>query len=349
MSTRVLDRNFVLQKQLERSCRRLQREYKITERKTQILAEGCVAFTYQLLYEATLKEKESLKYETLLAKIPNHTTGNKKSQPVNAAAYISRFRPQTAHAQNGTNKNLEKRPSSAHPLLQSEITIDNIQTNDKKESENSGVGNAWTTVKQKVQNKELINISDDPHSEDSRHTQNETIITGSAENVSHEIPKTRYRPKTADFYRKKQPENELAIFWSRKIRSVIEKWDQEDKEEDFIQSDTVTDTVSCKTRTTQCITPPLQQNVLTESDKRLRAFVRRFGSKYRTQMQPMTTSEVSKGGRKNFKISKQDLASIHADASRRMKNTKMILKKSGKIQANVERYAEHADEMVLRS
>jgi hypothetical protein len=106
----------------------------------------------------------------------------------------------------------------------------------------------------------------------------------------------------------------------RKIRSVIEKWDQEDKEEDFIQSDTVTDTVSCKTRTTQCITPPLQQNVLTESDKRLRAFVRRFGSKYRTQMQPMTTSEVSKGGRKNFKISKQDLASIHADASRRMKN-----------------------------
>jgi hypothetical protein len=43
-----------------------------------------------------LKEKESLKYETLLAKIPNHTTGNKKSQPVNAAAYISRFRPQTA-------------------------------------------------------------------------------------------------------------------------------------------------------------------------------------------------------------------------------------------------------------
>jgi hypothetical protein len=61
-----------------------------------------------------------------------------------------------------------------------------------------------------------------------------------------------YRPKTADFYRKKQPENELAIFWSRKIRSVIEKWDQEDKEEDFIQSDTVTDTVSCKTRTTQC-------------------------------------------------------------------------------------------------
>jgi hypothetical protein len=70
----------------------------------------------------------------------------------------------------------------------------------KKESENSGVGNAWTTVKQKVQNKELINISDDPHSEDSRHTQNETIITGSAENVSNEIPKTRYRPKTADFY-----------------------------------------------------------------------------------------------------------------------------------------------------
>lgn len=343
MSTRVLDRNFVLQKQLERSCRRLQREYKITQRKTQILAEGCVAFTYQLLYEATLKEKESLKYETLLAKTPNpDSTGNKKSHPVNTAAYISRFRPQTAHTQNDTNKNLEKRPSSAHPLLQSEISIDNIQTNDKKGSENSGVGNAWTKVKQKIQDKELINTSDDPHS-DNRHTQNETIITGSTENVSQEIPKTHHRPKTADFYRKKQPENELAIFWSRKIRSVIEKWDQEDKEEDFIQSDTATDAVSCRTRTTQCITPPLQQNVLTESDKRLRAFVRRFGSKYRTQMQPMTTSEVSKGGRKNFKISKQDLASIHADASRRMKNTKMILKKSGKIQANVERYAEHAD------
>ncbi|XP_063427102.1 uncharacterized protein LOC134710647 [Mytilus trossulus] len=341
---RTLDRNFVLQKQLERSFKGLEKEYKTSQRRNQCIAESCVSFTYQLLHEATLKEKENFKKRPKTAK-PSYSNTHERTI-VDADVNNTRLRPQTAHGQHDKTDSKQKRPSSAHPLIpQNENKGDEEQCDVERKDTGQKPKNAWIKVKEIVQKTKSVNSNE---LNEKRNSQDEQISIENIPVTCDYLQHNRRRPKTADFYRKKQPESELAIFWSRKVRYAIDKWDLEDNEDDFIDND-IFSVASRASRAKRPITPPVHKTEMTETEKRLKAFVRRFGSKYRTQMNLSSAtsnhSAVTTGGRKNFSISRQELASIHGDVSRRLKNTKMIVKKSGSIQRSVEKYADYAKDL----
>ncbi|XP_052103645.1 uncharacterized protein LOC127737152 [Mytilus californianus] len=340
---RTLDRNFVLQKQLERSFKGIEKEYKSSQRRNQCIAESCVSFTYQLLHEATLKEKENFKKRPKTAK-PNYCNTHDRVTE-DTGVNNTRLRPQTAHGQYDKTDSKQKRPSSAHPLIPHDENKGDEQCDAERKDSFQKPKNALTRVKEIVQKTNSLNPN---VLNEKRNSQDEQISIENVPITYDTRQQNRRRPKTADFYRKKQPESELAIFWSRKIRYAIDKWDLEDNEDDFIENDTIS-VASRASRAKRPLTPPVHKTEMTETEKRLKAFVRRFGSKYRTQMNLSTAtsghSAVTTGGRKNFSISRQELASIHGDVSRRLKNTKMIIKKSGTIQRSVEKYAEYAKEL----
>lgn len=322
---RTLDRNFVLQRHLERSCKRLEKEFKIAQRKSQNVAEACVAFTYKLLQEATVREKEKIKSR------PNPSVSSEGITKCNCNKETKRIashvRPLTAHTSRVNRKNSQKRPSSAHPIIPTNSRdispeCEQLHTQLKAAKETTAIKSDTTHLKTNIKGKSIESNMELR----SQISEISSFSRANNENID--------KPKTADFYKRKQPECELAIFWTRKVNAVIAKWDKEDYELDFRINKT--DDVQ---HIRKLVTPPLQKVALTESEKRLKAFVRRFGQKYRTQISPVSpTTTISNGGRKNFNISGRELASIHADTARRLKNTQIVVKKSGKLQHNVERY-----------
>lgn len=330
---RSLDRNITLQKDLERSCKSLEKELKIAQRKTQNVAEACVSFTYRLLQEAAIREKENVRRRP--------KTSGQRGHEVKTAHYPEiekrtvHVRPQTAHNGRINQKEGQKRPSSAHPLIPTNNYSSDV---DSPESETPhALFKATNCSKKMPVNKSVLTASKNDMKTEGVNNREELRgeLTSRLSEVSIASPLTNGRHKSADFYRRKHPECEMALFWNRRVNTLIAKWDKQDLEPGLNGNGNVE-----VPQITDSLTPPLKKSPLTEAEKKIKAFVRRFGQKYRIQIGPgSSTSPATHDGGKNFTISGRELASIHAETSRRLKNTQDLLKKSEKLQQVVERYS----------
>ncbi|XP_061193080.1 uncharacterized protein LOC133201299 [Saccostrea echinata] len=136
------------------------------------------------------------------------------------------------------------------------------------------------------------------------------------------------RPKTADRYRQRRPDDELSEYWNRRVASIIRKWDLQDNDQYSKDLKVIKDIGR----------PPYRRvdSKTGEAELRTKTFIQKYSGKYRSLLRPETAPVLENRQRRKEKISRQELATINADTAKHKKNTKMLLLKSREIKLYVE-------------
>jgi hypothetical protein len=366
-------KNALLQKQFERQYNRLERERKSTQRRIQITEEKCVHSVYNLLQEAELyeQEKKQKQEEERLKRIEKESKNpvfyyeiENEYVPKQPETKLVRGRPMTASVstrRSGTQrKELRIRPSSATPALCCEngdppaSTTTNAQRISSAESSHSRLSSAssYSSVqKENVfdsrpssadngtlsanpgTNLKLWQLSHRRNSERKlsavrRHSSARSVR--SVDEPPEPFPEpetinTFARPKTADRYRRRRPDDELSEYWNRRVANIIRKWDLRD-------SDQYTKDV----KVVKDMGPPPYRKLNSRTGQ-VERFIQKYSGKYRSLLRQSTSPALLDNKQKRSeKISRQEVASINADAARYKKNTKYLLSKSREIKLYVE-------------
>lgn len=140
-----------------------------------------------------------------------------------------------------------------------------------------------------------------------------------------ETMNTFARPKTADRYRRRRPDDELSEYWNRRVANIIRKWDLRDSDQYTKDLKVVKD-----------IGPPPYRKLDSRTGQ-VERFIQKYSGKYRSLLRQTTSPALLDNRQKRSeKISRQDLASINADTAKYKKNTKFLLSKSREIKLFIE-------------
>ena len=136
------------------------------------------------------------------------------------------------------------------------------------------------------------------------------------------------RPKTAELYRRRRPDDELSEYWNRRVARIIRKWDLQDNEQ-----------YSKDLKIARDMGPPPYKRLDSkagEAEIKTKTFIQKYSGKYRTLLRPDTAPILEYRQKRSEKVSRQDMASIEAATAKYKKNTKMLLLKSKEIKLYVE-------------
>lgn len=152
--------------------------------------------------------------------------------------------------------------------------------------------------------------------------------------------KLKPRPKTAADYRRKQPEDEMSQYWSKRINRLINKWDIEDKPNNNqglhlkCEFDVAEDSGPKSP-----IAPP-ESAPVGEATRRKNQFMQTYGKRY---MFAIRADPAAQAAQNKYKrpviVTRQELASIHADLAKKRKQTRLILRKSKRIVTSMAKIA----------
>lgn len=301
-----------------------------------------------------------------------------QSSDVQDSAAISdnktRARPLTAHGEQmkkAENDDLSKRPVSAYASLHQKFVIDSDDhdsVTDDKETElpknpmnrrislstlrnmekrtsvdEKAVLRPWQKIKQAVGSKSTDKAKERQPVSDNNENNQKAVPTTKSSNESKWANRSvsiRDRPKTADYYRRKHPDDERSEYWNRRVRNLILKWNVEDRGESYLERwDLLSKTSSNGPPPLLSIDPNMG-----EAEIKAKSFVRKYANKYRTLLRIASAPPQDTRQRRSEKITRQELASIHADIAKTRKNTRTILRKSKRLKMYVEQLAAVADD-----
>ncbi|OWF43352.1 uncharacterized protein LOC110459849 [Mizuhopecten yessoensis] len=157
--------------------------------------------------------------------------------------------------------------------------------------------------------------------------------------------KTR-RPRTADDFRRKCDEDDMTTYWNKRVTKLLKRWNLEDMSDPFLTNDVVSqsdDNVTPRMPSSPVLEPPTRpQEPQTDASLKTKKFIHTYGSHFRSLLRPNSAPPVteSKVRRRPVKATRQEMASIKADISRRRKQTNAILKKSKHIRNHIQALAD---------
>lgn len=360
-------KNALLQKQYERLYNRLERERKSTQRRIQATEEKCVHSIYSLLQEAETHEQEKRRKQEEEEEKRIKKEGKtpvffyeieNEYEPKQPETKSIRGRPMTASVRtrikSADRTDLSTRPSSAGPALsvgrrgsvstasvvlrgssadRSNRRSSNASSCDsiKKDSSlNSRPCSAKTDVNQG--NVKLWQLSPQRDNERKlsigKRESSAKSVKSVDENQEPDLLNSFARPKTADRFRRRTPDDELSEYWNRRVARIIRKWDLKDNEQ-----------YTKDIRVIRDIGPPPYKRLDSktgEAELKTKSFIQKYSGQYRSLLRPETAPILETIAKRNEKISRQEMASINADTAKYKKNTRMLLLKSREIKLYVE-------------
>ncbi|KAK3093927.1 hypothetical protein FSP39_021904 [Pinctada imbricata] len=204
---------------------------------------------------------------------------------------------------------LSKRPVSAHASLHKKFDIDSDENDDD---------------------------TGDKGSELPKNPMNRRISLATLRNMENRIVNRKQQIITE----RNTPTTKGQEYWNRRVRNLILKWNVEDKGESYLER------WDLLAKTSSTGPPPLltRDPNMGEAEIKAKSFVRKYANKYRTLLRIASAPPTDTRQRRSEKITRQELASIHADIAKRRKNTRTILRKSKRLKIYVEQLASVAQD-----
>ncbi|XP_062602806.1 uncharacterized protein LOC134264533 [Saccostrea cucullata] len=352
-----------LYNRLEKERKSTQRRIQITEEKCvhsiYYLLQEAESFEQQKKRKEEEEEEKRIQKE---GKIPVfYYEIENEYVPPKPETKVPRGRPMTASVRTRKGsagiKELRNRPSSASPALCSDkagtvtnvVDVQRVSSADRSKrrfsnasscgsnqkendsrpcSANVGSPSATSGSNLKLWQLNLRKNSERKPSASRKESESKSVEEAPAASPEPESLNAFARPKTADRYRQRRPDDELSEYWNRRVASIIRKWDLQDNDQYSKDLKVIKDIGR----------PPCRRfNSKTgEAEMRTKTFIQKYSGKYRSLLRPESAPIMENRQRRNEKISRQELASINADTAKHKKNTKMLLLKSREIKLYVE-------------
>ena len=207
---------------------------------------------------------------------------------------------------------------------------------DKRDStDDKAVLRPWQKIKKAVFSQAKEDSKDKETNEDDKGRYDQTYSCSSAKKNTTFFGMScgeDNRPKTADYYRKKHPDDPRSEYWNDRVHILIRKWNMQDRGESYLDRRNISAIANVSKPPPHIMHDPN----MGQAEIKVKSFLRKYATKYRTLLVASSAPPQESRHRKSEKITRQELASIHADVAKRKHNTRMILRKSKRLKSFVE-------------